>query len=280
MSCKKYGYFAVLGIKFLKKYMKKILLSIAGFDPTSGAGVMLDISVFQYLGFYGMGILTSVTEQNTQGVKKFLCLPPECLWEQYKAIREDVDITGIKVGMVGSKNNIPVIEKILSEDTGIKKIIDPVFKSTSGKWLFDKDAVTKYTKKISGKASLITPNIEEAILISNIPVTSTDDMRKAAEIIYNLTGIPCLIKGGHLKSSTTDVLYDGKNIYTFKRERIDKMVHGTGCFLSSSILGYMVGDIPLKDACSLASRLTYKAIKKAIPLGQGQNLISFPLTGK
>ena len=257
--------------------MKKILLSIAGYDPTSGAGVLLDLNVFRFLDFIGMAILTSVTSQNTKGINEIYSLPHEFLWSQHQSLSDDVSLSGIKVGMVASEENIQVIARILSHHLQIPRVIDPVFKSSSGQWLFDKDAISSYTQAIKGKATLLTPNLEEAALISGNRVRTADEMKRAAEKIYEITRIPCLIKGGHLSKQKIDLLFDGKKSFALEKEEIKKRVHGTGCFLSSSLLAYLVRGNPLEKAFLLASKLTQRAIRKAVAIGEGQHIINFPL---
>ncbi len=258
-------------------FLRKILLSIAGYDPTSGAGVLLDLKAFEHLGFQGMAILTSLTSQNTRTVKEVHCLSPDFLQNQYQTLCYDISFSGIKVGMVGSQKNIQVIAAILSNNPKIPKVIDPVFKSSSGTWLFEKEAIPSYISKIRGKASLFTPNMEEASMISGIKMNTPEDMKEAAEQIYKLSYIPCLIKGGDLPNQKLDLLFDGKKYHFFKKEKIEKKVHGTGCFLSSSLLAYLVKGNPLEKACSLASQLTHKAIKAATQIGQGQHIIHFSI---
>ncbi len=254
---------------------KKILLSIAGHDPTSGAGASLDLKVFQLLGFQGMAALTSITSQNTKCVRKVHCLPPDLLWDQYKTLGEDVSFSGIKIGMVGCGKNIEIIKRILTDNPNIKKVVDPVFKSSSGAWLLEKDSIPDYISEIKGKASLLTPNLEEARMISGIKIKNTEDMKKAAKSIFNFSSIPCLIKGGHFPKQMVNLLYDGKEFHFFEKEKVKKNVHGTGCFLSSSLLGYMAKGNSLEKACLLATELTHKAIKDAVKIGRGQNIISF-----
>lgn len=257
--------------------MKKILLSVAGFDPSSGAGVLLDIKVFQEFRFQGMAILTSLTAQNTKEVNKVHCFPSSFLWDQYQTLEADVSFSGIKVGMVGCKDNIPVIGKILSRSKNVPKVIDPVFKSSSGTWLLEKEAIPSYISEIGSKASLITPNLEEAHLISGIKMRNIEALEEAAEKIYSQTNICCFIKGGDFKSKILDLLYDGKKFYPFESEKMTKKVHGTGCFLSSSILSLLAKGHPLEKACLLASQSTHQAMKKAIRFGDGQYIIPFPL---
>lgn len=257
--------------------MKKILLSVAGFDPSAGAGVLLDIKVFHHLHFQGMSIVTSLTAQNTREVQKIHRLPSRFLWEQYKILEADVSFSGIKVGMVGCKDNIQVISKILSKNRNIPRVVDPVFKSSSGAWLLKKNFIQGYISALGGKASLLTPNLEEAYLISGNQIKNLEDLKAAAEKIYSQTKIPCFIKGLDIKSKITDLLYDGTKFYSFENEKIKKRIHGTGCFLSSSILGFLAKGHPLKKACLLASQFTHQAMLKAIRLGNGQHVIPFPL---
>jgi hydroxymethylpyrimidine kinase/phosphomethylpyrimidine kinase len=252
---------------------KKILLSIAGYDPTSGAGVSLDLKVFQLLGFQGMAVLTSITSQNTKGVRKIYCLPPNLLWDQYRALGEDVSFSGLKVGMVGCGKNIEVIKRILTDNPNTPKVVDTVFKSSSGAWLLERESIPSYISEIKGEASLLTPNLGEAGMISGIKIKNTEDMKKAAKSIFSISSIPCFIKGGHFPRQMVNLLYDGKEFHFFEKEKVRKKVHGTGCFLSSSLLGYMVKGNSLEKACLLATQLTHKAIKNAIKIGQGQNII-------
>jgi hydroxymethylpyrimidine/phosphomethylpyrimidine kinase len=256
--------------------MKKTLLSVAGFDPSSGAGVLLDLKVFQQFQFQGMGILTCLTAQNTKEVKRIQPLPSPFLWEQYKTLEDDVSFSGIKVGMVGSKDNIQVISKILSRNKNIPRVVDPVFKSSSGTWLLKKEFIHGYISAIGGKASLLTPNLEEAQLISGNQIKNPQDLKAAAEKIYSQTKIACFIKGLGIRSKIMDLLFDGTKFYSFENEIIKKRVHGTGCFLSSSILGFLAEGHPLKKACLLASQFTHQAMHKAIQLGSGQHIIPFP----
>ena len=256
--------------------MKRTLLTVAGFDPTSGAGISLDLRVFQSAGFQGMAVLTSLTEQNTEKVKKIYRLTPEFVKAQYETLRKDVSFSGIKVGMLGSGKNIPVIKKILADNPKIPRVVDPVFKSSSGTWLLEPESIPDYISEIRGKASLLTPNLEEASLISGTKIATEEDMRTAAKEIYSLSRIPCLIKGGHFPKQSINLLYDGNGFYLFKKKKLKKRVHGTGCFLSSSLLTCMAEGDSLEKACHLALELVHKAIEDAKACGRGQLLISTP----
>ncbi len=256
--------------------MKKTLLTIAGYDPTSGAGTVLDINVFQDLGFFGMGIITSLTAQNTQKVSKVYCPPPNMIMNQYESLGDDVKLFGIKVGMLGCKKNISTVANILSRNSLIPRVVDPVFHSSSGTRLLEPDAISGYIKALAGQITVFTPNAHEASLITGFQVKTLREMKIAAKKIFKLCLAPCLITGGHLEKETTDVLYDGKNHHVFEQKKIDVEVHGTGCFLSSALLAYLSRGEVLKEACHLAINKTHAHIKRSVRIGNGQNLFSFP----
>lgn len=254
---------------------RKILLTFAGFDPSSGAGVLLDINAFRANGFQGTAVITSLTVQNTEGVLRTFCPPSDFVQEQYRALRKDMTLSGIKIGMLGCKENLTVLSQILIESQDIPKVVDPVFQSTSGAWLFDKNAVSDFIERLKGNATLLTPNIHEAKLITGVPIKDIEGMKTAAAKIFDLIGFPCLVKGVHLEDAVSDILYDGHAFHLYKNKKIAKKVHGTGCFLSSSILCNLVLGKRLDEACAAAISATHRAIKKAEPMGRGQHIIPF-----
>jgi hydroxymethylpyrimidine/phosphomethylpyrimidine kinase len=253
--------------------MTKTLLTLAGFDPSGGAGVLLDIAVFRRLGCRGMGVLTAVTAQNTQGVKEFLCLPLRFILSQYTALTREVSFAGIKVGMMGCRKNLRILGRILSDSKNIPTVVDPVFRSSSGAWLLERAALPSYVSQVRGRISLLTPNLAEAALISGQRVRNLEQMKEAARKISDLIESSCLITGGHLEKKVVDVLFDGKRFHLFEKKKINKDVHGTGCFFSSSLLGYLAKGHPLVKACALASDLTDKAIKGAVYIGKGRHAL-------
>ncbi len=252
----------------------KALLSIAGYDPSSGAGVTLDLAVFRKIGFAGMGVLTAATAQNTKRVVASYALPPKFLFLQYATLRREVSFSGIKIGMVGHRKNIPVISRILDEHRGIPIVDDPVFRASSGAWLLEKAAVPFYISHLKERISVITPNLKEAGLISRRNVRNLKEMKDAASAIADLVAAPCLVKGGHLSRGAVDVLFDGRHYTVFEKGKINREVHGTGCFLSSSLLCFLVKGYPLSKACELASAFTHAAIKKAVRIGRGKPIFS------
>lgn len=255
--------------------MQKTLLTIAGYDPTSGAGILLDINVFQYLGFFGMGIITSLTAQNTRQVNRVFCPPQNMIRDQYKNLKDDIELIGIKVGMLGCATNISAVAHILSQNSMIPRVVDPVFQSSSGTWLLEPEAISGYIKSFAGHITILTPNAQEAALLTGFRVKSLNEMKRAAEKIQKLFLAPCLITGGHREKETVDVLYDGRNHFVFKQKKIKTEVHGTGCFLSSALLAYLSKGKTLEKACQLAINKTQTFIERSVRIGFGQNVFSF-----
>ena len=255
--------------------MKKILLSIAGYDPSGGAGALLDVRVFESLDFQGMAVLTALTVQNTREVQSVLPFAPRVLMAQYTTLSSDVSFAGIKAGMLGSKKNIGALARILAKHPDLPRVVDPVLRASSGAPLMEEDAILSFLKAIRGRASLLTPNMKEASLMAGIPVASPQDMREAARILFEWTKIPCLVKGGHLEKSAINILYDGLRTVVYGHEKLKKDVHGTGCFFSAAVLAYLARGFSLENACGRAADLTHKAIQKAIKPGKGRSLFAF-----
>ncbi|MBE0712426.1 MAG: hydroxymethylpyrimidine/phosphomethylpyrimidine kinase [Candidatus Aminicenantes bacterium] len=250
--------------------MTKNLVSIAGYDPSAGAGVLLDIGVFERLGFRGFGILTAVTAQNPERVDRVFPLAAHAVVGQFGRLSETAVIAGIKVGMLATAENMAAVRRILGQNRHVPRVVDPVFRSSSGAVLLEKKAWPLFLDILGGKADLITPNLEEAEILVGGPVRSVPAMRKAAAEITRAGRIPCLLKGGHLKDKAVDVLYDGREFTDFEHGRSVKDVHGTGCFLSSAILGHLAEGRTLKEACRLGIALVGKAIREAVPAAAGR----------
>jgi len=242
---------------------KKSLLSVAGYDPSGGAGVLLDIRVFEKLGFNGYGVLTAVTAQNTAFVSLVHPLPAALVKKQFETLIAEIEPAGIKIGMTGAYENLLAVRSILGKCRLIPRVVDPILKSTSGAPLTGNKTKACLLTDLSGRAELITPNIEEAAALSGLKIDRPAGMKEAAKAIFDRSGIPCLVKGGHLAGRLTDVLFDGQKFHLFPHRRINKKVHGTGCYLSASILAHMAMGFGLPEACSESIDLTEKAIEKA-----------------
>lgn len=257
----------------LSQGRKGVLVSIAGFDPSAGAGVLLDLSVFRSLGFRGTAVLTALTVQDTRKVIEVRSLASRFVLSQYETLSRDVPIAGVKVGMLGSGANLKAAAYILAAASGLPRVVDPVLRSSSGVRLLDKNAVRAFLPVLEGRLSLLTPNIEEAALLCGLKIASVRDMETAARRLAERILAPCLIKGGHLRGHPVNVLFDGAKTHLFDSPRIARSVHGTGCYFSSAVLARLAGGFSLVSACRQATRLTREAIRTSKAVGRGRWLM-------
>lgn len=255
--------------------MTNDLISIAGWDPSAGAGVLLDLRVFERLGRRGFGVLAAVTAQTAERVGGVFPVPARAVAAQFESLAGGVDVGGIKVGMLATAANLKVVARILESRSGLPRVIDPVLRSSSGALLLEKKAWPRFLETVEGKASLITPNLAEASALTGRPVRNVAEMRAAAEKIHVRSGIPCLVKGGHLEGQAVDVLFDGSSFSAFAHPKLARNVHGTGCYLSSAILCYLAEGRPLKEACGLGIFRVGRAIRAAVPGGKGVWVFDF-----
>jgi len=250
-----------------------VLVSVAGFDPSGGAGVLLDLSVFRARGFHGMAVLTGLTVQNTRGVLAVKPLPARFVLSQYRALAGDVRVAGVKVGMLASKANLGAAARILDDASGSPRVVDPVLFSSSGAPLLARDAVPVFLRALRGRLSVLTPNIDEAARLAGLKIGSVKSMEAAARRLAEMILAPCLIKGGDLRGEPVNVLFDGARTRHYPSPRLPRRVHGTGCFFSSALLAALAGGAGLDAASRLATRLTHTAIRKARPVGRGRLLL-------
>jgi hydroxymethylpyrimidine kinase/phosphomethylpyrimidine kinase len=254
--------------------VKPALLSIAGYDPTAGAGVLLDVAVFRRLGFPGLAIITAVTAQNTMGVLGFSCLGSPSIWSQYRALAQDISIGGIKIGMLGGEGNIAAAARILKAAGRVPSVLDPVLRASSGKLLLEKRGIPRLISRLKGAATVVTPNMEEARLLSGRAADSVEKMKEAARKITGAMEAATVVKGGHLSGTAVNVLYDGRGFYLFEKEKLRRDVHGTGCFFSSALLSRLALGDSLVAAVRASTDMTHDAIRQAVRLGKGRLIIS------
>jgi len=250
--------------------MTRSLITIAGWDPSAGAGALLDLRVFERLGRPGCGVLTAVTAQSPAGVARVFPLTAGAVTAQFERLAEGLEIGGVKVGMLATSANLRAVARILGRLDGRPRVVDPVFRASSGALLLERRAWPRVLEAFAGKAELLTPNLDEAAALTGRPVRNAAEMKAAAEKIHARSGLPCLLKGGHLEGWAVDVLFDGKDWVEFSHPREPRSVHGTGCFLSSAILAYLAEGRPLKEACGLGIFRVGQAIRSAVPAGEGR----------
>lgn len=245
-------------------------LTIAGTDPSGGAGIQADLKTFQELKSYGMSVITSVVAQNTTGVQAVHHIPLSMIEQQLDAVLSDIDVHAFKTGMVANVDMMNMIKKKM-EHVDAHYVMDPVMVATSGDALIDKEAHHFLRSELLPLTTIVTPNIPEAETIIGQKITTLDEMIDAAKTIVTTFGArSVLVTGGHLVGDTVDVLYDGQEIYTLSAKRIDtNNSHGTGCTLSAAIVAYLSQNVPLVEAVHRAKAYITKAIQHSFDIGQG-----------
>lgn len=245
-------------------------LTIAGTDPSGGAGIQADLKTFQELQTYGMSVITSVVAQNTTGVTSVHHMPINMIEDQLEAILEDMPIHAFKTGMIANKQMMEIISKKI-EKLNAPYVMDPVMVATSGDSLIDKEARSFLRESLLPQTALVTPNIPEAEFITGNSIETVEDMKDAAKhIVDHFHADAALIKGGHMEGEAIDFLYDGSKIHTFSTERINtKNTHGTGCTYSAAITSYLAKGYSIVEAVRHSKDFVTAAISKSFELGNG-----------
>lgn len=261
-------------MSFLMKKDKQCILTIAGSDPSGGAGMQADIKTISAIGCYAASVITALTAQNTLGVQAIYEITPEFVEQQLESIFSDLHIKAVKIGMLHNANIISVVSSALQKFKPSLVVLDPVMMSKNGCELIDIDTIPILEEMIFPYVTLITPNIMEAELLLRIKINTTVEQESAAIKMGNQFNVNVLIKGGHLSSEqSSDVLYlhEKKLCYWFHAKRIySKNTHGTGCSLSSAIASYLAKGCSLKDAVDYGKKYLTQAIESGATLQIGQ----------
>ena len=248
----------------------KTALTIAGSDCSGGAGIQADIKTMTCLGVYAMSAITSLTAQNTTSVAAILDSTPEFLAQQLDCIFTDIFPDAVKTGMVSNTDLIEVIAERLKFYKAKNIVVDPVMVSTSGSMLMTDKAADSIGRLLFPLATLVTPNIPEGEIISEMKIETKEDMEKAAEKISRKYGCSVLLKGGHAVNDASDVLFHNGNISWYISERIDnKNTHGTGCTLSSAVAAFLAQGYELENAVQNAKDYLTGALNAGLDLGKG-----------
>jgi hydroxymethylpyrimidine/phosphomethylpyrimidine kinase len=255
---------------------KSKILIIAGSDSSGGAGIQADIKTVTALGAYAMTAITAVTIQNTTGVKSIVPIPPKKISDQIEFTSKDIKPDAIKIGMLHSTEVIKSVIRSLDFIKVKKIILDPVMIAKGGAKLIDDKAVELLRNELIKKVTLITPNIPEAEILTNIKIKTKEDMILAASILINLGAKNVFIKGGHLDSKVVqDIFVNKKEIMLIKNERITTgNTHGTGCTLSSAISTFFACGKTLKKSCELATKYVNHSIRSNLNYGKGHGPIN------
>ena len=248
----------------------KTALTIAGSDPSGGAGIEADIKTMTMNGVYAMSAITALTAQNTTGVRAIQEATPEFLKQQIDAVFEDIFPDSVKIGMVSSSELICVIADRLIYHKAKNIVVDPVMVATSGSLLMKTDAVNTLIDELLPIATLITPNIPEAEVLSGLSIKTKDDMHKAVKTIGDTHGCAVLLKGGHNINDANDLLYENGEYHWFEGKRIDNPnTHGTGCTLSSAIASNLAKGFTLAESVQRAKEYISEVLVAQLNLGQG-----------
>lgn len=248
----------------------KTALTIAGSDSSGGAGIQADLKAMTMNGVFAMSAITALTAQNTTGVQGIFEVTPEFLAQQIDSVFTDIRPDAVKIGMVASSGLIEVIAERLQHYGAKNIVVDPVMVATSGARLISEDAIATLEARLLPLATVLTPNIPEAEVLSGLSITSPDDMIAAGKSISERYGCAVLCKGGHRLNDANDLLYRDGGYAWFNGKRIDNPnTHGTGCTLSSTIAANLAKGYDLDTAVRRAKDYLSGALAAMLDLGAG-----------
>ena len=258
----------------------KTALTIAGSDSSGGAGIQADIKTMTANGVFATCAVTALTAQNTTGVTDILESTPHFLAEQLDAVFTDIVPDAVKIGMVSSAELIAVIAEKLRQYGAERVVVDPVMVATSGAKLLRDDAIQALTSQLLPLATVLTPNIPEAEILSGLTITDAAGMEAAARTISQRYGCAVLCKGGHQINDADDLLWQGGTGKWFRGKRIhNPNTHGTGCTLSSAIAANLAKGFGLADSIARAKAYLTDALNAQLDLGQGSGPLDHTLGG-
>lgn len=247
------------------------VLSIAGSDSGGGAGIQADLKTMLALGVHGMSVVTAVTAQNSVGVQGVWPLPDEAIREQFQSVVSDIGVDAVKTGMLGSAETVSTVAELLAGlPRGVPIVVDPVAVSKHGDPLLADDATGAVRTLLLPRATLATPNLPEARLLTGRVVTGEADLRDTARAVLDLGPRWVLLKGGHLEGDAVDLLTDGETEVRLRGPRYDnRHTHGTGCTLASAVASYLARGLDVVAAATAAKEYVTAALAAGFPLGAG-----------
>lgn len=259
-------------------------LTIAGSDPTGGAGIQLDLGVFRKTGLHGLSAITSITAQNTEGVTSAYPLDHSIVREQIETLLDDTDVDSVKTGMLYSRSVVDLLVDIIETERIGNLVVDPVLRSSSGVPLAEDGLVEAMKEKLLPLTTMVTPNISEASLISGVEISDNDSLERAAKKIKEIGPDAVIITGGHLPAGgyslepddsaiLFDLFFDGKDFHRIEGERFPGNYHGTGCAFSAALAAYLALGLKYLEAAIKARSFVSDAIKNSYRLGRGMLLL-------
>jgi len=253
--------------------VSRSVLTIAGSDPSGGAGIQIDLKTFAATGVWGMAVITALTAQNACRVSGAWAMEPAVVRSQVQTLLEDMVPGAVKTGMLANAGIIRAVTEVLPE--GIPLVVDPVMISTSGHALLDPDSVSALIECLLPRATLITPNIPEASVLSGREIRDEPDMIEAGRHILSRGARGVLVKGGHGEGrESVDLLITAEQVIRFSSPRLPGPVHGTGCCFSAAIASYLARGFCPEDACRKAKDLVSMAIEQAVTGAGGMRMVN------
>lgn len=248
-----------------------IALTIAGSDSGGGAGIQADLKTLASLGVHGASALTCITAQNPLGVPAIQACRPEIVRRQIEAVLEELPPAAAKTGMLYSGGIIRVVAEFFKSHPGLPLVVDPVMISTSGSRLLKSSAVKLLQDTLLPLATVVTPNLDEAAILTGRALKSPEDLRRAAKTIHEQFGCAALVKGGHLRNSkeAVDIFFDGANELLLSAPFVKgARTHGTGCTYSAAITGFLARGHGLPEAVTRAKEFISQAIAQSLRAGE------------
>ncbi|HWP35417.1 MAG TPA: bifunctional hydroxymethylpyrimidine kinase/phosphomethylpyrimidine kinase [Thermodesulfobacteriota bacterium] len=255
------------------------VLTIAGSDPSGGAGIQADLKTFAAFRVYGMAALTALTVQNTCGVRGFTALDPDFVVAQVEAVLDDIPPAAAKTGMLANAAIVRALARLFGRRPIPHLVVDPVMVATSGDLLLEPDAVEAVRSELLPLAAVITPNRPEAETLLGRPIASAADAADAARELARLGPRAVLLKGGHAGGGeapqAVDLLYDGRALHELALPRLDTPhTHGTGCTLSAALAAGLARGWPLLEAARRAKRFVWDGLAHGFPVGRGRGPVN------
>jgi hydroxymethylpyrimidine/phosphomethylpyrimidine kinase len=249
-----------------------VALTIAGSDPSGGAGIQADLKTFHQFGVYGEAVITLLTVQNTRRVNRVECMDPDLVIAQLRAVVEDIPPRAAKTGALG---NAAIVRAIAREPLSFPLVVDPVMISKHGARLIAEDARRALAEELLPRAFLLTPNVPEAESLSGVAIRTVDDMKRAAERLLEMGARNVLIKGGHLAGRAVDLLCTNGHFHKLVADRVETVhTHGTGCTYSAAITAELAKGSHLSRAVARAKRYITEAIRTNPGLGGGSGPVN------
>lgn len=253
-----------------KSSYKPVVLSIAGYDPSSGAGITADIKTIGAYGCYGITCITALTVQSTRGVLRVDPVEGRIITETLEELAVDFDIAALKIGMLGSAEAARAVAAFLKRHQPRQVVLDPILKSSSGADLISKDGLELLKNRLLAQAHVITPNIVESAALAGMEVNNPEEMSQAALRLQQMGANAVIITGGHLNSPTDLILLRGQPAVLLQGEKIPThSTHGTGCAFSTSLACGLAKGKSIVNAATAAKRYVESALRKPVGVGTG-----------